>query len=149
MAGINTKAVHRTNFLAGHPWGTGFQYDEMQMLDGPPQAGAPGPGFSFGGAGMPKPGEGPTKEERETGFYDILFIAEAADGRTVRAAVKGDRDPGYGSTSKILAEAGLALAFDVPRSQTPGGCWTPAAAMARALLKRLPARAGLTFEVES
>ena len=149
MAGINTKAVHRTNFLAGHPWGTGFQYDEMQMIDGAPKEGAPGlGGFSFGTAGMPKPGEGPTKEERDAGFYDILFIAEAADGRTVSAAVKGDRDPGYGSTSKILAEAGLALAFDVPRSETAGGCWTSAAAMAEALLKRLPAKAGLTFQVE-
>ena len=149
MAGINTKAVHRTNFLAGHPWGTSFQYDEMQMIDGPPTGGAPGlGGFDFGSAGMPKPGEGPTKEERENGFYDILYIAEAGDGRTVRAAVKGDRDPGYGSTSKILAEAGLALAFDVPRSQTPGGCWTSASAMPEALLKRLPTKAGLTFEVE-
>ncbi len=148
MAGINTKAVHRTNFLAGHPWGTGFQYDEMQMLDGPPKGGAPEMGFTFGAAGMPKPGEGPTKEEREAGFYDILFIAEAADGRTVRAAVKGDKDPGYGSTAKILAEAGLALAFDVSQEQTPGGCWTSASAMPEALLKRLPAKAGLTFEVE-
>jgi short subunit dehydrogenase-like uncharacterized protein len=97
---------------------------------------------------MPKPGEGPTKAEREAGFYDILFIAEAADGQTVRAAVKGDMDPGYGSTSKILAEAGLALALDTRRAQTGGGCWTPAAAMADTLLKRLPAKAGLTFEVE-
>jgi len=149
MAGINTKAVHRTNFLAGHPWGTGFQYDEMQMLDGPPKEGAPSlGGFNFGSAGMPRPGQGPSKEERDNGFYDILFIAEAADGRTVRAAVKGDRDPGYGSTAKILAESGLALAFDVPRTQTPGGCWTSAVAMADALLERLPAKAGLTFEVE-
>ena len=149
MAGINTKAVHRTNFLAGHPWGTGFQYDEMQMLDGPPKEGAGGlGGFNFGSAGMPKPGEGPTKEEREAGFYDILFIAEAADGRTVRAAVKGDKDPGYGSTAKILAEAGLALAFDVSHERTPGGCWTSASAMPEALLARLPAKAGLTFEVE-
>jgi short subunit dehydrogenase-like uncharacterized protein len=149
MAGINTKAVHRTNFLTGHPWGTGFQYDEMQMLDGPPKEGAGGmSGFSLGAAGMPKPGEGPTKEERETGFYDILFIAEGADGRTVRAAVKGDRDPGYGSTAKMLAEAGLTIALDVPRDQTPGGCWSPAAAMAEPLLKRLPTKAGVTFEVE-
>ncbi len=148
MAGINTKAVHRTNFLLGHPWGADFRYDEMQMLDGPPTSSAGLGGFNFGTRGMPKPGEGPTKEERENGWYDILFIAEAADGRTVRAAVKGDRDPGYGSTSKILAETALALAFDVPHSVTPGGCWTSAAAMAPALLKRLPARAGLSFEVE-
>ncbi|HEY2661240.1 MAG TPA: saccharopine dehydrogenase NADP-binding domain-containing protein [Caulobacteraceae bacterium] len=150
MAGINTKAVHRTNFLLGHPWGTGFQYDEMQMLDGPPDASVAGGlgGFNFGAGGMPKPGQGPTAEERRTGFYDILYIAEYPDGRTLRAAVKGDRDPGYGSTSKILAEAGLVLAA-LPREQAPGGCWTPAAAMAQALLKRLPAKAGLTFQVEA
>ncbi len=150
MAGINTKAVHRTNFLLGHPWGTDFQYDEMLMIPGPPQEGArPAAGFDFGGANPPKPGEGPTRAERETGFYDILFIAEAADGRTVRAAVKGDMDPGYGSTSKILAEAGLALALDVSRASTPGGCWTAAAAMGPALLERLPAKAGLTFTIEA
>src|SRR5207302_632477 len=91
MAGINTKAVHRTNFLLGHPWGTDFKYDEMMMIPGPPAEGAPlAAGFDFGGANPPKPGEGPSREEREAGFYDILFIAEAADGRTLRAAVKGD-----------------------------------------------------------
>jgi short subunit dehydrogenase-like uncharacterized protein len=149
MAGINTKAVHRSNFLLGHPWGEDFQYDEMQMLDGPPKAEAGGMGgFDFNAANMPKPGEGPTAEERQTGFYDILFIAELPDGRSLRAAVKGDRDPGYGSTSKILAEAGLALALDTPREVTPGGCWTSAAAMADALMKRLPEKAGLTFTIE-
>jgi short subunit dehydrogenase-like uncharacterized protein len=150
MAGINTKAVHRTNFLLGHPWGEGFQYDEMLMIDGPPKEGAaPAAGFEFGAGSVPQPGEGPTKAEREAGYYDILFIAEGPDGRTVRAAVKGDMDPGYGSTSKILAEAGLALAFDVSREATPGGCWTSAAAMALALLERLPVKAGLTFAVEA
>jgi len=150
MAGINTKAVHRTNFLLGHPWGRDFQYDEMLMIPGPPKDGAPpAVGFDFGGANPPKPGEGPSKAERDAGFYDLLYIAEAADGRTVRAAVKGDMDPGYGSTSKILAEAGLALALDVGRETTPGGCWTPASAMAEALLKRLPEKAGLTFQAES
>jgi short subunit dehydrogenase-like uncharacterized protein len=97
---------------------------------------------------MPKPGEGPTREERETGFYDVLFIAEAADGRTVRAAVKGDMDPGYGSTAKILGEAAVCLVRDVSRATTPGGCWTPAAAMGEALVARLEASAGLTFTLE-
>jgi short subunit dehydrogenase-like uncharacterized protein len=148
MAGINTKAVHRTNFLLGHPWGSAFEYDEMLMIDGPPKAGAAPTGFNLGGGAPPKPGEGPTKEEREAGFYDLLFIAEAADGRTVRASVKGDMDPGYGSTSKMLAEAGLALVQDVGRETTPGGCWTSAAAMAPALVRRLPQKAGVTFQVE-
>ena len=143
MAGINTKAVHRTNFLLGHPWGKVFKYDEMQMLGGPPKPGGGG-GFSFDSS--LKPGEGPTKEERDKGWYDIVFIAEYADGRSLRAAVKGDRDPGYGSTSKILAESALALTFDVPRGA--GGCFSSAGVMAQALLARLPAKAGLTFEVE-
>ena len=147
MAAINTKAVHRTNFLLGHPWGEDFQYDEMLMIPGKPDAASPGSaGFDFGPPLAP--GEGPTKAEREAGFYDILFIAEMGDGRTVRASVKGDMDPGYGSTSKMLSEAGLALALDVDRSATPGGCWTPAAAMAEALLSRLPEKAGISFAVE-
>jgi hypothetical protein len=149
MAGINTKAVHRTNFLMGNAWGTDFQYDEMMMLPGPPKTGGGGgAGFDFGGGAPPQPGEGPSKAEREAGNYDIVFIAGGPDGATVRAAVKGDMDPGYGSTSKMLSEAALALVFDVDRSVTPGGCWSPAAAMASALLARLPARAGITFEVE-
>ena len=149
MAGINTKAVHRSNFLLGHRWGRDFRYDEMQMLDGPPKAAPAGglTGFTLDGK-MPAPGEGPTKEERDNGFYDIVFVAEYPDGRSLRAAVKGDRDPGYGSTSKMLAEAALALAFDVPRSTTPGGCWSTAAAMGPALLARLPAYAGITFGIE-
>jgi len=150
MAGINTKAVHRSNLLLGHPWGEGFQYDEMQMLDGPPSEAAGGMGgFNFGAGGLPKPGEGPSKEERETGFYDLLYIAEAGDGRTVRAAIKGDMDPGYSSTSKILGEAAVCLVRDVSRAATPGGCWTPASAMGEPLIRRLGAHAGLTFTLEN
>jgi short subunit dehydrogenase-like uncharacterized protein len=148
MAAINTKAVHRSNLLLGHPWGRDFQYDEMLMTDGPP-AGGPAPGgFSFGAGPMPKPGEGPTKEERERGNYDILFVGETDDGRTIRISVKGDMDPGYGSTSKMLGESAVCLARDVSHEATPGGCWTSASAMGDALIKRLEAHAGLTFAVE-
>lgn len=145
MASINTKAVHRTNFLADFAYGRDFQYDEMLMIENAEAAG--GSGFDASGS-VPKPGEGPTPEERETGWYDLLFVGEAADGRTLKASVKGDKDPGYGSTSKILAEAAVALAA-TPRDQTPGGCWTAASAMGEALLQRLPQKAGLTFQLES
>lgn len=151
MAGINTKAVHRTNFMLGHPWGEDFKYDEMLMVAGEPKQDGPTAamgGFSFGAAGMPQPGEGPTKDEREAGFYDLLFIGEAADGRVLKAVVHGDKDPGYGSTSKILGEAAVCLARDVSRDVTPGGVWTPAAAMGPQLVARLPAKAGLTFAIE-
>jgi short subunit dehydrogenase-like uncharacterized protein len=93
----------------------------------------------------PKPGEGPTKEERDNGFYDVLFIAEYPDGRRARLSVKGDRDPGYGSTSKMIAETAIALAkFD-----GEGGVMTPAAALGGKLIRRLEAHAGLTFGIEN
>jgi len=145
MAIINTKNVHRSNLLMGHSYGADFAYDEMVM--GAPGAG--GPGFTDLGAlpgGGPKPGEGPTKAEREAGFYDILFVGIAADGRQVRVAVKGDMDPGYGSTSKMLAEAAICL---VRAPDVAGGIWTPGAALQGRLVDRLRAHAGVTFEVEA
>ena len=144
MAVINTKNVHRSNLLMGHPYGTDFVYDEMVM--GAPGSG--GPGFTDLGSmpgGPPKPGEGPTREERETGFYDILFVGIARDGRQVRVSVKGDKDPGYGSTSKMLAETGVAL---VRAPDVAGGVLTPAAALQGRLVERLQTHAGLTFTVE-
>jgi short subunit dehydrogenase-like uncharacterized protein len=94
-----------------------------------------------------KPAEGPSKEERENGFYDLLYVAVAPDGRDVRASVKGDRDPGYGSTSKIISECAICLLRDMPA--VPPGIWTPGAAMQQKLIKRLVDHAGLTFAVET
>jgi short subunit dehydrogenase-like uncharacterized protein len=143
MAVINSKNVHRSNALMGHPWGQDFAYDEMSVVNP-----ASPVGFTdLGGAGGPQPGEGPSKEERETGFYDIAFIGVAADGRKVRVAVKGDKDPGYGSTSKMIAEAAICLVKECP--DVPGGVWTPGAAMGGKLVERLKKNAGLTFEVEA
>jgi short subunit dehydrogenase-like uncharacterized protein len=149
MAPINTKNVHRTNHLRGHAYGADFVYDEM-MLTGPGEQGeaiakhvASTP--MMGGADDPKPGEGPTKEERDTGFYDILFVAEYPDGRTARFSVKGDRDPGYGSTSKMISETAIALCAH----NSPGGVTTPGAALGEQLVDRLQKNAGLTFAVES
>jgi len=94
-----------------------------------------------------KPGEGPSKEERENGLYDLLYVALAPDGKQVRASVKGDRDPGYGSTSKMISECAICLLRDAP--EVPGGIWTPGAAMGQRLIKRLVDNAGLTFQVEA
>jgi short subunit dehydrogenase-like uncharacterized protein len=97
---------------------------------------------------LPKPGQGPSKEQRETGMYDVLFAGKTDDGRALRAGVSGDKDPGYGSTSKMIAEAALTL-NDTIRQVTPGGVWTPAAAMGDALIARLQQRAGLRFALEN
>ena len=142
MAMINTKNVHRSNALMGHPWGRDFVYDEMTIIT----PGAPTEFTGLGEAG-PKPGEGPTKAEREAGFFDLLFVGVAPDGRKVKVSVKGDRDPGYGSTSKMLAEAAVCLVKDAP--DVPGGVWTPGAAMQTKLIDRLQGNAGLTFTVEA
>ena len=154
MASINTRNVHRSNMLMDFPYGKDFVYDEM-ILTGPGEQGeanakkvvaavnAERMGASGGG---PKPGEGPSKEERENGMYDLLFVAIAPDGRQVRAAVKGDRDPGYGSTSKMIVECAICLLRDTP--ELAAGIWTPGAAMGDKLIKRLVDHAGLTFEVE-
>lgn len=151
MAAINTRNVHRTNFLLGHPYGEDFVYDEM-VLTGPGDGGeaaanAVAGDTSLGGEGGPKPGEGPSKEEREAGYYDILFVAEGDDGARIMVGVTGDKDPGYGSTSKMIAESAICLVRDVP--DAPGGILTPAAVMAAPLIERLQANAGLTFTRES
>lgn len=147
MAPINTKNVHRSNLLLNHPYGKEFVYSEMMMTGSGEQgekiAKAVAADTSLMGDDAPKPGEGPTKEERDTGFYDILFLGETARGEKIRTFCKGDRDPGYGSTSKMIAESAICLVRD--RADTPGGIWTPAAALGRALLKRLEANAGVTF----
>lgn len=147
MAPINTKNVHRTNFLLGHPYGRDFVYDEMIMTTlgdaGRAMAEAIAKANPFGDSKI-APGDGPSKEERENGFYDVLFIGEYPDGTQVRASVQGDKDPGYGSTSKMIAESALTLL----ETDTPGGVVTPGATIAAPLMARLVANAGLTFGME-
>ena len=152
MANINTRNVHRSNMLLGFPYGRDFVYDEMQIA-GPGEEGEAlakqivAANNRLATQAQPKPGEGPSKEERENGMYDLLFVAIAPDGRQVRASVKGDRDPGYGSTSKMMAECAVCLLRDA--ADVPGGIWTPGAAMQHKLIKRLVDHAGLTFTVQS
>ena len=147
MAPINTKNVHRTNFLLGHPYGADFVYDEMTVAPGLGDLGktaaeAIAKMNPFSGDKGPKPGEGPSKEERENGFYDLLFVGLMPDGTRVDAVVTGDKDPGYGSTSKMIAESALCLVEDIAAE---GGIWTPGALMGAKLRDRLRAKAGLTF----
>jgi short subunit dehydrogenase-like uncharacterized protein len=150
MAAINTKNVHRSNLLLGHRYGSDFVYDEM-MVTGPGEKGQAianhvAADKSLGGEGGPKPGEGPSKQERESGFYDVLFLGENAQGQRASVSVKGDKDPGYGSTSKMITECAVCL---LRESQgTSGGVWTPAPALGQNLIQRLQANAGLSFAVE-
>ena len=153
MSTINTRSVHRSNFLTDFPYGRDFVYDEMVLTGAGEQGEATAKRITAANtvekmnSSGPKPGEGPSKEERENGSYDLLFVAIAPDGRQVRVAVRGDRDPGYGSTSKMISECAICLLRDAP--EVPAGIWTPGAAMGDKLIKRLVEHAGITFSVES
>jgi short subunit dehydrogenase-like uncharacterized protein len=152
MALINTRNVHRSNMLMGHPYGKDFVYDEM-VLTGPGEKGEANAKKVMAansektGPNARRPGEGPSKEEQANGLFDLLYVAVGPDGRQVRASVKGDRDPGYGSTSKMISECAVCLVRDT--RDVPSGIWTPGAAMQHKLIKRLSDNAGLTFAVES
>jgi short subunit dehydrogenase-like uncharacterized protein len=150
MAAINTRNVHRSNALLGFAYGEDFIYDEM-MMTGPGEKGeatanAVAGDKSMGKEGGPKPGEGPSKEEREAGFYDVLFVAEGPNGEVLKASVSGDLDPGYGSTCKMITESAICLVKEA--RDTKGGIWTTAPAMGDKLIKRLTQHAGLTFKQE-
>jgi short subunit dehydrogenase-like uncharacterized protein len=164
MSGINTRVVFRSNALAGQPYGREFRYDEAMItgkgLRGQATAIAVSAGLGgfmlAGSMGpsrrllerfvLPKPGEGPSAEQQRKGFFDLRLVGHGPGGRTVRTRVTGDRDPGYGSTAKMLGEAAACLALDVPAKSVPGGFWTPATAFGDRLIERLRAHAGVQFE---
>ncbi len=164
MEGINSRVVHRSNALSGKAYGKDFLYREA-MVTGQGKRGkrrAKMTGFGMGAlmAGialpptrwvmekfvLPKPGEGPSPEEQLNGSFDLVFLGATPNGETLRCRVTGDRDPGYGSTAKMLAQAAACLAQDIPDT-VEGGFWTPATLMGDKLIKRLTAYSGLTFEV--
>jgi short subunit dehydrogenase-like uncharacterized protein len=149
MAPINTKNVHRSNMLQNHAYGEDFLYNEMWVA-GPGEEGEQiakmmATANPMSGDDVPKPGEGPSKESREAGNYDVLFCADI-EGSVISTSVTGDMDPGYGSTSKMIAESAICLVKD--SAELKGGIYTPASSMGSKLIKRLVDNAGLTFNVE-
>jgi short subunit dehydrogenase-like uncharacterized protein len=163
MAGINTKVVRRSNALSGYAYGRDFQYSEAVMT-GPGPTGWSKAAMMTAGLGafmfanshalsrsllvsplMAKPGEGPSRAERENGYFRLIFVGTLPDGTVLRATVTGDRDPGYGSTSKMLSESAICLAVD--SLPVGGGFWTPVSAMGEALYRRLTENAGISFDL--
>ncbi|NEZ03551.1 saccharopine dehydrogenase [Wenzhouxiangella sp. XN201] len=166
MAAINTRVVLKANALSGFAYGREFRYDEAVMtgrgFSGRMKAisvslamGAFALGSALGPTrallkkiALPKPGEGPSPEQREAGFFKIVIDGRnEGDDRSLRVSVSGDRDPGYGSTSKMIGETAVALARDLSPEDCPGGIWTPSTALGERLLDRLQQHAGLKFEV--
>ena len=160
MAAINTRVVHRSNALMNYAYGEQFRYDEAMLAGG----GIRGRLSAYAIAGalggfvgltaiaptrsllqrfvLPAPGEGPSPESQAKGFYDLRFLGLLDDGRGIRAKITGDADPGYGSTSKMLAQAAVCLAR---LDKGEGGFWTPATLFGDTLIEALQKHAGLSF----
>ena len=153
MASINTKNVHRSNFLLNCMYGGDFKYDEMLMTGGGEQGEVLARRFHEERgieASDVQPGDGPDRAAREAGLFDVMFVGESEDGQVqLRTAVQGDMDPGYGSTSKMVAESAICMAKNPSKEFCAGGVWTCAPAMGQDLINRLEANAGLSFNIES
>ena len=164
MAAVNTRIVQRSNALSKQSYGADFRYDEAMLMGSGLAGRAKALALSAGLAGfmiagalpptrwalskvLPAPGEGPSPEEQRRGFYDFRFLGKTPDGGQLRVKLTGDRDPGYGSTAKIVGQAGACLALDLAESGRGGGFWTPATLFGDKLVDRLVEHAGLTFEV--
>lgn len=165
MAAINTRIVHRTNVLRDAAYGEDFAYDEAMMTGRGLKGRMAAYGITAAMGGflvasairptrwvleqfvVPKPGEGPSEKAQNEGFYDLRFIGKMPDGRTIRTKVTGDRDPGYGSTGKMLGQAAACLALDIDKQTVPGGFWTPASIFGDHLIERLQQHAGVTFSL--
>ena len=157
MAGINTRIVRRSAALMPELYGPAFSYQES-MLTGRGVRGAIkatavagimaasmgalsiGPLRRLIAPRLPQPGEGPTPEQQKSGSWEMRFLSD-----TLEVRVGGDLDPGYGSTSKMLAESAVCLALDPIEAE--GGFHTPASAMGDSLIDRLQRNAGVNFEV--
>ncbi len=158
MAGINTKIVRRSHALIDFKYGSDFSYDEA-ILSGKGVLGQVKGYLSLipiflatrkKGSFiknivdyiLPKSGEGPSQKTRISGYYNLRFYLTQQD-KIYLSKVIGDMDPGYGSTSKMLAESAVCLALD--KTPETYGILTPSVALGDPLLKRLQENAGLTF----
>lgn len=163
MANYNTRIVRRTNFLLGGAYGPGFRYAEAMRVGGNAVTSrlkatgvAAGLGVLFGGLAMkptravldrvlPKPGEGPSEESRNKGFFIHKTFTTTSTGKRYVAEVEAQGDPGYKATAMMFSEAALTLALDRDKLPDRHGVLTPASAMGDALTDRLRA-AGMTIE---
>ena len=164
MAGINTRVVRRSNALLNYSYGREFRYSEAILTGSGPGGyirallvalgtglmgllAALGPTRALLKKMLPAPGEGPSEQARNTGHFNIELLGKHAldESKNIRISVTGDKDPGYGATSKMLAESAVCLAMD--SLIEGGGFLTPASAMGDQLVKRLQQKAGMGFHI--
>jgi short subunit dehydrogenase-like uncharacterized protein len=168
MSGINTRIVRRSHALLaedGAGYGERFRYNEAMSFGAGARGLATATAVTAGTAGffaagsvrplrallerfaLPAPGEGPSREAIESGFFEMHVVAKTESGKRLRGRVAGTQDPGYGETAKMIAETALCLAKDTPRLPDRFGILTPASAMGIRLVERLR-DAGMTFDID-
>lgn len=165
MGTVNTRVVRRSNALQGHAYGRALRYRELMLGGGlplgPVKAAAIAGGIAalVGGLSLPPtrklldrllpdPGEGPSEQSREKGFFNIDIHTRTSSGARLVCEVRAQGDPGYKATAVMLGESVLALALDEDRLPAVAGVLTPATAMGSVLTERLR-RAGQTYDVRT
>ena len=99
---------------------------------------------------LPRPGEGPSRRTRDTGFFHMYCVAEGGGGApTVVGHVRsGDAgDPGYKATARMCVEAALCTVKSRDLCAA-GGVLTPASALGDVYVQRLNA-SGMKLTAET
>ncbi|OFE17774.1 enoyl-ACP reductase [Humibacillus sp. DSM 29435] len=162
MAAFNTRIVRLSNTLTDWSYGRDFRYREVTDFGSSPvsplMAGGMAVGLGAAVAGLayrptravldrvlPKPGDGPTAEQRAAGRFRMEIRSTTTTGARYLTKVGADYDPGYNGTAVMLGEAALSLALDGDLLPERSGVLTPATAMGGVLVDRLRAH-GFVFD---
>ena len=94
---------------------------------------------------LPQPGEGPSKERRENGFFKV-FLNGYMGKNQLSCTVTGDRDPGYSGTAIMLTESALSLILEKDKITQKFGVLTPASGIGKVLINRLNKK-GIVFNI--
>ena len=164
MAGFNSKIVRRTNAITDHRYGIDFRYSEVSSfkkgLTGFLKAMVMFIGLVIIQISLkvrpllwflrkfflPSPGEGPSKEIRDNGFFKLDIIGSMDNIKKIRFTVTGKGDPGYSATAKMITESALSILLDEDRIPKVSGVLTPAAGIGVVLAERLNDK-GFNFSI--
>lgn len=163
MAGANTRVVRRSEALLTQrqeSYGNNFVYQEHSFHKSWGKAFSSALGLGLLGLTLispirkivrsllRKPGEGPSLEVQENGWFDCKYLVESEDGQKSLYRMFGKGDPGYKVTSKFVAECALSLLEDpetLPGGSEYGGVLTSASGLGNILIDRLK-NADIHFE---
>jgi len=165
MAGVNTKIVRRSNGIMDNYYGDDFQYNEVYSF----AKGINGYlkafimtlslattiffmkyNFSLNMLKkffFPSPGQGPSKEERENGFFKVRLIGYTKNNQKLSLFISGDSDPGYSATAKMITESALSILLNEQHIPLASGVLTPASGIGEIIEKRLKDK-GILFSLE-